>query len=422
MTMTDSNTFAVADSGAAWGLTDLQRAELAEFRTLGFPSDRGEHWRYTPTKALATFTEQLLHDDGHREPDDAADIDRLLSIFPAAGKPAPEHRIVFRNGLWHREALAAALQPIQRTSTALGAADSALAALNGARAATTLHLRLDEASRPLTIVHILDGAAPLLAAPRLEIEVAANASVDIDEFLLQVPGSAPVFNNALTTVNVDRGGSIAYRRLQLLENNSHSVAETRVALAAGAALDWFTLDTGAALARNDVRVTLDGRDADAKLAGVFATNGRQHVDNRLRVHHAAPGATSRQEYAGLAGDDSSAVYHGKVLVAAGADGTHAEQHNRNLLLSDRASIYTKPELEIYADEVSCAHGATTGQLDPAALFYLQSRGIASADARRLLTEAFVAAALAPLTGSPLAERVDRLLYEKLGTMLTEARL
>ena len=408
-------------SPVAWPLNAHQRAEFDRFISLGFPTARAEDWRYAPTRALAAFADQLLHDDGLADADNNVDIDRLLSIFPVTNGVSPRERVVFRNGLWQPETTQLTLQPIHRDSATLGAVDSALAALNGARAAATLHVKL-ESNQPVHIIHILDGDAPLLAAPRLEIEASANVVTDITEYFVQVPGSAPVFNNALTAMTLARDATVRYRRLQLLKDNAHSVAELRVRLDANSQLDWFTLDTGAAFARNDVRATLDGANADLRLSGVFATEGRQHVDNRLVVKHAVGDATSRQTYSGLAGDASKAVYHGKVIVAEGADGTRAQQQSRNLLLGDSAEIFARPELEIYADEVECAHGATTGQLDAAALFYLQSRGLPATAARRLLIEAFVATALTPLNESAAAAAVNAVLADKLKTLLAESTL
>ncbi|MEL7539180.1 MAG: Fe-S cluster assembly protein SufD [Pseudomonadota bacterium] len=402
----------------AWPLDELQQAEFARFRELGFPTTRSESWRYTPTTQLKALTQQLLHDDGLADVDADVKLERLLAIFPILAQVPTNRRLIFRNGVWIREQTALGLTPVARASDALGAADSALAALNGARADTTLHARLGEtpAASELHIVHILDGDAPLLAAPRIEFDILADHDVTLVEYLVQVPGSAPVFNNALMALRLKADAKLRFRRLQVLTDNAHSVAEARISLDARSRLDWFSIDTGAALARNDIRLTLDGRDANADLAGVFVGNGKQHIDNRLDVAHAEPGARSRQEYVGLVAELSKAVYHGKVTVAEGADATVAHQHNRNLMLSDTSEIFARPELEIYADEVECAHGSTTGQLDDNALFYLQSRGLSRDDARRLLIEAFVASALTPVADSPLAEPVNAIIADKLAVL------
>jgi Fe-S cluster assembly protein SufD len=142
------------------------------------------------------------------------------------------------------------------------------------------------------------------------------------------------------------------------------------------------------LIRNDLQIEIDGPDADARFCGLYLVEDGQHVDNHTRVDHRIGPARSEQEYRGILHGKSRAIWNGKAVVHAGADGTDADQANHNLLLGERCEIDTKPELEIYADDVKCSHGTTVGQLDAAALFYLRSRGIDEAGARQLLTRAF----------------------------------
>jgi Fe-S cluster assembly protein SufD len=147
---------------------------------------------------------------------------------------------------------------------------------------------------------------------------------------------------------------------------------------------------GAALARNEIAVVLDGEGSECTLNGLYVTTGRQHVDNYTTLDHAKPHSTSHELYKGILDGKSQAVFHGRIIVRQDAQKTDAIQRNKNLLLSEGAVINTKPQLEIYADDVKCTHGATVGQVDPDAVFYLRSRGIALQEARALLTYAFTA--------------------------------
>ena len=197
---------------------------------------------------------------------------------------------------------------------------------------------------------------------------------------------------------------------------AHSqTARLNVALAQDSSLHHSGIDLGSRMARNDLQVDLVGKGASATFDGLYIAGNGQHLDNHTRVDHRIGPAVSRQEYRGVLGGRSRAVWNGKAIVHKGADGTDAEQANHNLLLSDQAEIDAKPELEIYADEVKCAHGTTVGQLDEAALFYLRSRGIDRERAQRILTRAFAASIVAksPITALHdwIGDKVERRLQQ-----------
>ncbi len=404
------------------GLSALQSAELDRFLDLGFPTERSEHWRWTPTGKLADIASAALRQPAAQVNAPMRLVDKALGEHPVLATIPAAQRIVFYNG----ERLAADTEPsltaIATSSAALDADNSALAALNGMHASATLRIDVSAAwtGDTLHIVHIVD-ATDALPAPRLALSLGTNSALEIVEHVIQVQ-SGTLFQNALVSVQLEADATLSWRRLQTLGVDAHSVAEFRVAMAERSTFNLFTFDSGAALARNDVNVSLNGQEAAANLAGIFLCNGSQHIDNRLNVVHAHPGASSSQEYAGIAGGQSKSVYHGKVTVAKGADGTDAKQRNRNLLLERTAEVFTKPELEIYADDVRCAHGATTGELDADALYYLMARGLTNDTARRLLIEAFVAKTLAVIEDPTLATHVSELLQRKLTTMLEESDL
>jgi len=187
-----------------------------------------------------------------------------------------------------------------------------------------------------------------------------------------------------------------------------------VELAAGASARVTSIDLGAALSRQAFTVVLAGPGASATIDGLSLADGDRHLHNRTRVEHRAPATTSRETFRGIADGNGRGVFNGSIVVLPGAAGSNAELSNRNLLLAATAEIDTKPELEIYVDDVRCSHGATTGQLDPAALFYLRSRGLDEPAARRLLTAAFLRASLAGVRSPALRARLEALLEARLG--------
>ena len=171
--------------------------------------------------------------------------------------------------------------------------------------------------------------------------------------------------------------------------NAFHISATHVRADRDARYESFLLTTGAGLSRNEIEVVLDGSGASCRLDSGYLVRGRQHVDNTTEIIHAKPHTTSAEVYKGVLDDQARGVFQGRIVVEKGAQKSDGHQLNKTILLSDRAEIDTKPELEILADDVKCSHGATAGELDDAALFYLRARGIDLADARRMLVEAFI---------------------------------
>ena len=238
-------------------------------------------------------------------------------------------------------------------------------------------------------VHLVEepGARGKAAAaqPRLSINVGRNARA----FVIQHhAGHGECLTNAVTAIDCAEHARLLFVRLQNESVQSMHVANQVVRVAADARFDSVNIDLGSQLARNDLDVDLHGERAHASLLGLFMGNARRHVDNHLRVDHRAPNTTSEENYRGILNDTARGVFNGKIIVHAGADGTDAQMSNRNLLLSERAEVDTKPELEIYTDDVKCAHGSTTGQLDMDSMFYLRARGVPEKIARTMLVGAF----------------------------------
>jgi Fe-S cluster assembly protein SufD len=221
------------------------------------------------------------------------------------------------------------------------------------------------------------------------------------------------FNNSVTEVFLDENASFDHYKLQNLNNQSTLLNSTYFHQESGSKLSTYAITLNGGLIRNYTGIKLNGRGADAQINGLYLVDRKQHVDNRVFVEHAVPDCTSNELFKGILDDEASAVFNGHVLVQKDAQRTNAYQQNRNILLTDKATVNTRPFLEIYADDVKCSHGATVGQLDTEALFYLRSRGICMASSRLLLMYAFAAEVFGKMTLEPLKNRIDEMIKQRL---------
>ncbi|MDX1442718.1 MAG: Fe-S cluster assembly protein SufD [Gammaproteobacteria bacterium] len=246
-----------------------------------------------------------------------------------------------------------------------------------------------EAKRPLHVIFMsVPGESPAQSHPRLVVNLGENSRLSLIESHVGT-GDAANFCNIATDINIARGARLEHTRLIEGMTDDRQVANIRVNVARDADYTNHNMSLGHRQLRTDLRVSLNEPGAHTELNGLFVTSGNQHMDNHLLVEHLAERTTSNQVYRGVADDRGRGVFNGKVYVAKDAQKIEAHQASNNLLLAKLAEIDTKPELEIYADDVKCSHGATIGQLDDNMLFYLQSRGIDADTARALLIFAFV---------------------------------
>ena len=221
------------------------------------------------------------------------------------------------------------------------------------------------------------------------------------------------FTNSVTEVFMDEGARVDHYKLQNLNNDTSLINSTFFHLEKDSNLSSFAISLNGGLIRNDFRIKLNGQGSNADINGLYLTDKEQHVDNQIFVEHAVPRCTSNELFKGILDDQSSGVFNGHVLVRKDAQKTNAYQSNRNILLSDKATINAKPFLEIYADDVKCSHGATVGQLDDDALFYIKSRGISGYNAKLLLMYAFAAEVIDKIQIVPLKTRIDDLVKKRL---------
>lgn len=360
----------------AAGLPDAQRAarqeQLGRFLAAGFPTPRSEAWHYTD---LAALNERQF------VPAPAGELPPAVELL------ADAERLVYVNG--H-------LDSAHSTATALHgdnpAADNgdAVSALNAAFASGGLHLNLgrnERLPRPLQV--LLAGvadAAPAMVHQRHRIELGENAEATVlFQFLGRGGGR---FGTQTIDVRLAAGARLTLYRVQ--DETADATLLTRIDARLGrdSRLEAVAVDCGGGLVRHDFNVVLAEAGAEATLSGLYMPAAGGHVDNQTRISHAAPHCRSRELFKGIVDARARAIFVGKVVVQPGAQKTDSEQRVANLLLSRKAEVNAKPELEIYADDVKCAHGATVGQLDEKALEYLRSRGIGTDEARALLLHAF----------------------------------
>jgi Fe-S cluster assembly protein SufD len=221
------------------------------------------------------------------------------------------------------------------------------------------------------------------------------------------------FTNSVTEVFMDNGSKVDHYKLQNLNNSTSLINSTFFNLSAGCELSTFAISLNGGLIRNDIRVKMNGEGSVADINGLYLVDKEQHVDNQVFVDHAKANCVSNELFKGILDDQSTAVFNGHILVRKDSQKTNAYQKNRNVLLTDKAFVNAKPFLEIYADDVKCSHGATVGQLDEEALFYIKSRGISHQNARLLLMYAFAAEVVNKINILPLKERIDDLVKKRL---------
>jgi Fe-S cluster assembly protein SufD len=253
---------------------------------------------------------------------------------------------------------------------------------------------------------------------RLVVVLGEGAALKLVE---QFASAAPAHGalNVVFQADLARGASLSHVRVQTESDDAVLLTSTSVEQGSDSRYRYAGFDLGGGLVRHGLHARLAGQGAEAVFDGAFVLDRRRHVDNHVSVDHVAPGCRSDQFFRGVLGGSSRGVYNGRALIRAGADGSSVRQSNANLLLSGLAEMDTKPELEIYADEVEASHGATVGQLDDAAVFYLRSRGLDEEQARRMLTTAFCHAVTDRLPERDLAGRIAAMIDTAMLDMTAE---
>ena len=414
--------FRGSDAEPQW-LGTARQAALTRFADTGFPTRREEAWRFTDLRPLQRT--------GYTPASGGAEF-AAADIAPWRFAGA-SHRIVLVNGSFAPELsdigtlpAGAWLASTARTlaerpalvEQALAASDEAgrqpFAALNAAFFADGFVLALEPGTaltQPVEVIHLGRSAAPRSFHFRSFVLMGADSSALLLECFA---GDGAYWTNDVLAIEVGAGAALSHIRLQDEGREAIHIALSRAWLGKGARYDSFALTLGGRLARHDIHARLAGEGASCRLDGAFLLRRDQEATTVTFVEHASPGGTTRELYKGVVDDRAHGVFLGRIAVRPDAQRSDAQQLNRNLLLSRRASVDTKPELEILADDVKCSHGATVGDLDEQALFYLRARGIPEDEARRMLIAAFATETLDLIADGAVREHMARHLERWLG--------
>jgi len=415
---------ATAGNGQGW-LQPVRRAAMARFTELGFPTTRDEEWRFTNLAPLVAIPFQLARDT--RIELSPRDIEAFQ--LPGLGGA----QLVFVNGRYAPalsspgssgdgptvRSLAQAIgddRDVLRQHLTRYAAyhDNAFSALNTAfmEDGALVHVpRGKVVEEPIRLLFVSTATAePIATHPRNLIVLDEDSQAVIVEDYVSLGGGLH-FSNVVTEVAVGDGSVLSHYMIERESHEAFNVSTLRLEQGRSSNVASHTVLLGGALVRNNVHPVLAGEGSECLINGLFMATGRQHMDNFMRVEHASPRCDSRQFYHGILDGQSHGVFSGRIIVHKDAQKTDAKQTNKNLLLSLEAQIDSKPQLEIYADDVKCTHGATIGQMDQDAIFYLRSRGIAADAARALLLFGFAGESLARMTVEPIRRHLETLVAQ-----------
>ena len=375
-------------------LSRFRAKGFARFEAHGFPTTRHEDWKYTNVASIGRTRYVHARDCTDAAPS-KAEVEGLF-----IGEPGWSS-LVFLNGIFNDK-----LSSIVHDSVGslAGAIDSetvrkhlgsyadlesnGFIGLNSAFIEDGAYVHLPAGvclDSPIHLVFVTSAEEAVVTYPRnlIVLEKGSRAAI-IESYI----GDGPSFTNTVTEAVVGEDARLEHFKLQREGGEAFHIGTTQVHQGRNSRASVFSLDVGARLGRNDLNVDMEGEAGESVLNGLFITNEGQHIDNHTSVDHASSFTRSRQLYKGILDGRSKAVFNGKVVARQGTHQVDAHQTNRNLLLAERAEVNTKPQLEIFADDLKCSHGATVGQLDDEAIFYLNSRGVSAEDARRFLVRGF----------------------------------
>jgi Fe-S cluster assembly protein SufD len=375
-------------------LLELRKQRGTALVDMPLPTRKTENWKYSSRYLKLT--------------------DDIAPALPATGKAGnslaiPGYKVVFLNGVVVPEACEypdldgisiqrfgdlstdEATELAAQLDSTLDSKSAQLALLNTARFEDGLLIRLKPNAvldQPLFVIHEITAGASGSSFPRIFVDAAHHSQITLVEEYLS-DGSGAAMTNAVTEFNLAEGANVTNIRVNMESENVQHIGATGVRQQRSSRFESHTVGFGGPLRRHDLQVRLEGDGSECKLNGVVVVQGKQHYDNHITVEHIGTNCNSEETYRNIAADKSHAIFNGRIHIHQDAQKSNADMSNKNLLLSNGAEIDTKPELEIYADDVKCAHGATIGQLDDISLFYLVSRGIGRREANVLLTMAFI---------------------------------
>ena len=269
-------------------------------------------------------------------------------------------------------------------------------------------------NEPVHIINLISSSENFLANTRNLIIVEKGAKLDVIETFVSLDSNAneKLFTNHLSEIVVEENAQVNYCRIQTEESNASQVNTTQVQQSKGSLFNTYTYSLSGEFLRNNLNIVLADENCETHLFGLYLPRKKEHFDNHTLVDHRMPNCFSNELYKGIMSDDATGVFNGKIFVRQDAQKTNAYQSNKNMLLGDNASVNTKPQLEIYADDVKCSHGTSTGRMDEEAMFYLRSRGIGEDKAKNLLMKAFAEEVVNAIQFAPLKEYIESLIANR----------
>jgi Fe-S cluster assembly protein SufD len=385
------------------GLVGISKKAAESLNELDFPTTREEYWKYTRLAKIQNGSFSILESD---ESVQARSVnEEALHIECVNG--------FFRSPVGEIQA-GVSIEPIQEIKNCITDYHyEFFSALNTAYYTSGIRIKIAEGVQVNKSIQVnfLTTEDGLQAQPRIEVVAEKNSESNLI-FNWQNDGHKNNFWNVVSEMNVKANASLNVHQLQEGGDDSYLINTTNVIQKRDSRFGIFTVCLEGKILRNNLNIEVDGQNCETRLNGVYLAQGKQHIDNHTYVDHKKPNCFSSENYKGVLNDDATAVFNGKVMVQPDAQKINAFQNNQNILLSDGATINSKPELEIYADDVKCSHGSTTGQLNEEAMFYLQSRGVTEKSAKKMLVRAFVFDVLEEIKLESFREYVGELVEEK----------
>ena len=409
---------------------NIRTSAIKKFQDLGFPSKKLENWKYTSLN-------QILKEDYtvFAKQKNVINFKKVKDYFI---DNIESYKIVFVDGYFdpflsqtsHEGIdiciMSAALNKakysdvIKKYFNKISDEKDSLTSLNTAfsKEGVFIHVPKNIAvEKPVEVVHIATGnEAALMLQPRNLIVIEENSEIEIVESHRSLT-SNPIFTNSVTEIFADKNTNIDYYKIQNDNSTSSLIDSTFISQKRNSDVKVHTFSFGGKLTRNNLSFVQENESINSTMNGLTIIDYRQHVDHHTLVHHANPNCESHQDYKGIFSGKSTGVFNGKIIVDKIAQKTNAFQQNNNILLEDNATVNSKPQLEIFADDVKCSHGCTIGQLDTDALFYLRARGIPKKEAKALLTYAFANNILESVKIPELKSKVKNIIAKKLGVSL-----
>lgn len=403
----------------------IRKAAFDTFEGLGFPSTKHEEWKYSNVKGI-TNSSFNLHPAATVTEEDLAqmpipNLEGNILYFINGNFEHQLSNIVSDSNevliISFEEALNQKNEVFEQYfNSNTDAHENAFTALNTAYAQKGVFIYVPDrklVEQPIILRFISDARSENVAVqPRVLLVVGKNSEVQVAESYRTI-GTNNAFTNACTEIFVDESANVHYYKIQNESDSSHHISSTSVLQKGKSVFTANTVTANGGFVRNNLNIKVNGEFAEANMYGLYIPNASQHVDNHTVVDHMLPNSSSNEFYKGILKDKSTGVFNGKIFVRQDAQKTNAFQSCKNVLTSNEATMNTKPQLEIWADDVKCSHGTTTGQLNDAALFYMQSRGISKDSAKSLLMLAFAQDVIDKFEIAPIKAYLQGLVEDKI---------